>query len=366
MDQILGASISITHSKVPKYNNLQVLRAVAATFVVLYHSQHYLQVFVGPSVVANVFNDNWGFYGVVIFFAISGFLMGGLVHRDDAWTFILHRIVRIYPPYYAAAAVSIALLYFMPWQPVIDKMGMTLVPGFAPGTVGIEWTLVAETTFYIVLFALSFFGLAKWIDCFAGAWLAAILITTLFMPAWQEPINPPAVTFLLSSMNIAFAAGLLLPRLMKTTSMVPMTFLFGVPLAMVTIHSEAATIRWVGGLSSVLLVGCVTQLPQIKGANWLSRLAIKFGDWSYATYLVHCTILWLLFQAFAGYRYPTRIWFLSLVLVAVATCLFGTLDVAVYRLLRKWVNGARDATKRTWGAVYVCAFVLVCAVGVVA
>ncbi|TGP27248.1 MULTISPECIES: acyltransferase [unclassified Mesorhizobium] len=364
MDQVLWERTSKAQQAAKqKYNNIQVLRAVAAGFVALYHSQHYLQVFVGPSIAADAFDGQWGFYGVAIFFAISGFLMGDLIHRNDAWTFILHRAVRIYPPYYMAATLSITLLCFMPWRPEIDMLGMTLVPGFAPGTLGIEWTLVFETAFYVVLFALSWAELAKWVEWFAGAWLAAVLATTVFAPAWQESINPPLTTVLLSSMNIAFAAGLFLPRLMKTVAFWPLTLLIGLPLVVVTIHDNQATLRWAGGLACVLLVGAVAQLPQIEGKNWLSHLAIKFGDWSYATYLLHCTVLWLLFQTFAGYQHPTRIWLLSLVSVALVTWLFGSLDVAAYRLLRRRVNSASDATRRAWGTAYIAAFLLICLAG---
>ena len=365
MDQVLWDRVAGAQQAARlKYTNIQVLRAIAAGFVVLSHSQHYLQIMVGPSIVANVFNGQWGFYGVSVFFAISGFLMGDLIRRSDAWTFILHRAVRIYPPYYVAAALSVASLYFMPWQPAIDRMGMTLAPGFAPGTLGIEWTLVLETTFIVVLLALSLAGLAKWVDWFAGAWLAVLLATTVFMPAWQDLYNPPLATVLLSSINVAFAAGLLLPRLMRTTTFWPLALLIGLPLAVVTIHDAQATVRWAGGLSCVLLVGAVAQLPQIEGKNWFSRLAIKFGDWSYATYLLHCTVFWLLFQAFAGYQHPTRIWLLGLALVALVSWLFGSLDVAAYRRLRNLVNSSTGATKQAWGIAYGAAFVMACAVGV--
>ncbi|MBZ9656087.1 acyltransferase family protein [Phyllobacterium lublinensis] len=101
MDQLRGITASTVRPALVKYNNVQVLRAVAAGFVAIYHSQVYLNMFVGPSAYASLFSSKQlGFHGVIIFFAISGFLMADFVQRTDPWSFILHRIVRIYPPYY--------------------------------------------------------------------------------------------------------------------------------------------------------------------------------------------------------------------------------------------------------------------------
>ncbi|MBZ9656088.1 hypothetical protein [Phyllobacterium lublinensis] len=153
----------------------------------------------------------------------------------------------------------------------------------------------------MVLFLISVAGLAKWIDWFAAGWLVAILLTAMFAPDMQVSINPPLATLLLSSMNVAFAAGLLLPRLMRVITFWPLALMIGVPLIAIGTPDDRATLKWTGGLSCVLFVGAAAQLPQIKNENWFSRLAVRFGEWSYVTYLVHCTVFWLLFQAFAGY-----------------------------------------------------------------
>ena len=176
-------------SRSAKLTNIQVLRFVAASFVVLYHSWYYLGVFVGKPPILDVVNGQWGFYGVAIFFAISGFLMSDLLQKTDCWTFILHRAVRIYPLYY------LVFLAFFPWQAGYDAIGLLLVPaGEHPGPLGIEWTLVYETAFYVLLFVVSFLGLARHVAVAASLWLAAILLTTWFAPEWQNTVALPIQT----------------------------------------------------------------------------------------------------------------------------------------------------------------------------
>ena len=77
--------------------NLQWLRAFAALSVVLYHASVYLDRFVGDDRFLRLFDGRFGLLGVAIFFAISGYLMAEILPRTDPWSFLTHRIVRIYP-----------------------------------------------------------------------------------------------------------------------------------------------------------------------------------------------------------------------------------------------------------------------------
>ncbi|MBZ9655040.1 hypothetical protein [Phyllobacterium lublinensis] len=183
-------------------------------------------------------------------------------------------------------------------------------------------------------------------------------------PELQADINPPLSTLLLSSMNVAFAAGLLLPRLMRMVTFWPIALLIGIPLAFVVPADDWTTLRWTVSLTCVLLVGAAAQLPQITSERWLSKTAIRFGNWSYTTYLIHCTVLWLWFQYFQGYAHPTRIWLFGLVLVAIATAALGWLDVKLYEKLRDVVKYASFDRKRIAGSIYVATFVLFCVLGV--
>ena len=80
--------------------NIQALRAFAAISVALYHTGY------------NLFGVSTDFYGVAVFFVISGFIMCHISMRNgsenDPKIFILHRIVRIVPLYWFCIFCSLA------------------------------------------------------------------------------------------------------------------------------------------------------------------------------------------------------------------------------------------------------------------
>ncbi len=62
-----------------KYKSLQILRALAAIFVVLYHIRGYFIIVDGNTTTFfNLFNEYFSL-GALLFFAISGFLMTYLI-----------------------------------------------------------------------------------------------------------------------------------------------------------------------------------------------------------------------------------------------------------------------------------------------
>src|SRR4029453_6858535 len=94
------------------------IRALAALFVVLHHV--YLSVYdgfptnTGPVVLTPLL---YGHFGVAVFIVVSGFSLGLApakrgweLGRGGYWTFMRRRAWRIIPPYWAALAVSVALV----------------------------------------------------------------------------------------------------------------------------------------------------------------------------------------------------------------------------------------------------------------
>ena len=105
--------------------NLQWLRAFAALSVVLYHASVYLDRFVGDDRFLRLFDGRFGLLGVAIFFAISGYLMAEILPRTDPWSFLTHRIVRIYPIFFIVLG---SLIVARGKLHEYDLWAMTLVP----------------------------------------------------------------------------------------------------------------------------------------------------------------------------------------------------------------------------------------------
>jgi peptidoglycan/LPS O-acetylase OafA/YrhL len=159
---VTGPHLTADDESAPRYRpDIDGLRAIAVTIVVLFH--------------AGVFPFQGGFVGVDAFFVISGFLIGGIVHRDAARgrfsfvTFYARRARRILPALIAmvcaTAAVGLAILSPIEMQRLSDS-GMAALLGvsnlwfrvnttyFSPDAhldpYLMTWSLGVEEQFYLV------------------------------------------------------------------------------------------------------------------------------------------------------------------------------------------------------------------------
>ncbi|XAS71255.1 acyltransferase [Micrococcaceae bacterium Sec5.1] len=134
---------------------LDVIRGIAILFVLLRHA--WPEIFGGAGVV-----------GVVMFFALSGYLITGLLARDIEIfgkvrfrRFYVHRFLRLIPPLVALLAGFALIEGF--WNLLGDRdeiarsvlVAMTYtmnIPGFDHGSAALEhlWTLATEEQFYLI------------------------------------------------------------------------------------------------------------------------------------------------------------------------------------------------------------------------
>jgi peptidoglycan/LPS O-acetylase OafA/YrhL len=167
--------------------NLDLLRATAILMVVAYHVVQWLPI--KPKWL--IYLANPGQYGVNLFFALSGFLVGSLYFRErhghrfvDKTRFILRRITRTVPVYLIALAVSfLGSMVFegeqFEWRYLVFLQNyMKEIPFFK-----VSWSLCVEEHFYALLpFALSLFYILH--KCFGSAPLKIILFALLLLPTY--------------------------------------------------------------------------------------------------------------------------------------------------------------------------------------
>ena len=164
------------HSR-PEVQTLTVVRAFAATWVVIHHFGHH----VTPSFASTFLVS--GTLAVDLFFGLSGFIMV-YVYRDRArfWPFLIRRFARLYPVHLVTLAGVIAMTLVarflgLPTDDPLDpaEIGMNLLMIHGWGTVSVlhlnppSWSISAEFSAY-----LAFPFLARWvyrIDLpFAAGW----------------------------------------------------------------------------------------------------------------------------------------------------------------------------------------------------
>jgi peptidoglycan/LPS O-acetylase OafA/YrhL len=160
-----SASNPGTKGHIPALDGLRGL-AVAAVFAIHYHPNELL----GPSILRMIDRAAFlGWAGVSLFFALSGFLITGILwdslSRPRWWrNFYIRRSLRIFPLYYLVLVIVtvIAIAIHSPWKATakiaIDFLYLTNIPwlwtemfGFPLQSALVHfWSLAVEEQFYLI------------------------------------------------------------------------------------------------------------------------------------------------------------------------------------------------------------------------
>ena len=140
---------------------LDGLRGLAALSVVLFHLTTRFDRVYGH-VTAPLLSHPLGHYGVQFFFGLSGFVIFMTLKRTQRPAdFIVSRASRLFPAYWAAIAITTAVVAFgalpdLRQSPAVVLLNLTMLEGFVgkPYVDGVYWTLTVELAFYVCMFAL--------------------------------------------------------------------------------------------------------------------------------------------------------------------------------------------------------------------
>jgi len=297
-----------------RIDSIQVLRAIAAILVVLYHAQDYLTKYK----LKYGIDDAWlnlvdhlriGQCGVDIFFVISGFIMALITndlhkHKGAIKNFCVKRLIRILPIYWLYTFIMIfAFIFFqqlsysgrsfklneamlslllIPYSPVESISSPLLVPG---------WTLSYEMYFYALISIGLLFSRKQFI---IGLGIL-FLITTIIFPQRHGPISNLTSNPILWE----FYAGSLLFEFYKTSKSLSGIFSICLLIFAITIlglitwssSSKALSLRCIYfGVPALIIVTSFLFLEKTTGyrvPNFLTFL----GDSSYSIYLSHALTL---------------------------------------------------------------------------
>jgi len=335
--------------------SVQALRALAALFVVVFHSTVLLHDKFAPHFVP------WqnGNAGVDLFFVISGFIMvissRRLRAQADGWRrFLEFRLIRVVPMYWLVTLLKLAAVALVPalalhtrptlWNgcaaflffPARDAAGMIRPP------LDVGWTLSYEMLFYMV---------------FAGALYLRVAPLRILVP----------VMLSLSLLSLALPANG--PAFFTLASPLVLEFVFGAALGQAFINgslSRAAASPWtlaiaavgVAGLAFLPLGGIWLRVAfwgsaataalggAILAERWLDpflpRWLERLGEASYALYLTHGFVLPIaaILVAHTGLTGGTRCGVLIVVCVVLSVitamvtyrCIEAPLTVALRRI----------------------------------
>lgn len=340
-------------------HSIQLLRAIAALLVVLFHAQLAMSAqFASPAFASETYLFAFGAVGVHIFFVISGFIMVYTTRTDrnfSAREFLRRRILRIYPMYWVCAALYLVGHYLLGRPYVLsgsDILGaLALFPDNASAIIGPAWTLSFEMFFYLC------FGVAMKFGPTRGLIILGCAFTISITAGFFFPADGALGHLVTNSLLLEFIAGAVIGWLLTTGRLPkrggPIAVLFALALFAAGIaagYDRLPSVAMWGIPSTLLVAGAViweTSHGFTKGLRWLSH----FGNSSYVLYLIHLLVITFTI-ALAPYATAIRTMEPAIAAVAIAgVSLLAAegLHARTERPMTRWLNAffrARAPKKR--------------------
>jgi peptidoglycan/LPS O-acetylase OafA/YrhL len=299
---------------------LDVLRAFAILAVLVSHYGIYFTAWYGVALPFQLAAA--GFFGVELFFVLSGFLIGRLLITSldqgvsaRAWLiFMVRRWMRTLPLY--VVCLLILLFGHIPQSPGLPRdwpWFFTMTQNFAwpmvDNAFSVSWSLTVEEWFYVL-----FSGLLFAIAALAGTRVAlcGTLLVFLAVPTWLRWHLPPSVDWaevtskvviyrldaigfgvLCAWMFARHARPMHYPRLLFAVGLLIIALFWGGVLDHL-LHPPAQLRRTF--IFDVASVGFVLWMPAAAALEWrvprlLAGAARLLSNQSYAMYLTHLTII---------------------------------------------------------------------------
>ncbi|MFA7603254.1 MAG: acyltransferase [Novosphingobium sp.] len=330
------------------FHSIQLLRAVAATLVVLFHTQQsFAHGLSAPLFDQETYLFAFGAVGVHIFFVISGFIMV-LTGRPpgkpyNAPQFLKRRLLRIYPIYWLCALAYVAT-HAAIGRPYDVSPGdfvgaLLLWPGDAARLIGPAWTLSFEMYFYICFGLAMMLSLTRGLIVLGAAFMGAIALGQLL------PDKGSAMWLVTNPLLLEFLAGAAIGWLAHAGRL-PLRWgpaltglgvaLFGAGIV-IGFDRLPSAVSW-GVPSAVLVLGLVSWELRSGAAPAVRRLG-KLGDSSYVLYLIHVLMITLalaLCQTLGlAPAPPLAAGILALLAIPVAEVIHRKVELPMLALLRR-------------------------------
>lgn len=283
--------------------NIQMLRALAALAVVLYHlGPHYRDAGGGFDLLIRI--SEWGFFGVDVFFVISGFVISYTVFPKErsvqgAATFLRHRLARIYLGYWPFGLLA---LYVLPVHSVANLVNVSTFHSLTLTSADImllalpvAWSLAYELYFYALFGLLYSFS-----NTVIKHVLLAIFVLLLGRVLWVQIDPDSRLYFWVSAYLLEFLYGVMIylfQDLLLKRRLIPLSGVLVIGGLMLgtghQLEHDARVLYF--GVSAAAIVVLALQLEQnglFRAPAWL----VTLGDSSYALYLSHLFVITAFYQ----------------------------------------------------------------------
>jgi peptidoglycan/LPS O-acetylase OafA/YrhL len=294
-----------------KNNNLNLLRLIAAFFVLFEHSF----AISGKQNPINFLSEGFGSLGVKIFFVVSGFLIVSSWNSSPkVLPFIWRRILRIFPALIVVVLIAAYILgpilsnlqlkeYLQSPGTSFYLMNIALFPVFAlPGVLetapvphainGSLWTLPLEVMLYVTVLAIGFFSkinksrYSLFLAGYIALYMMAKVSTTNFVyygTDWR--------LFVIYGLYFYVGGYFSVIKYQGNLNINLITLSFFVTVVASTYHSALSDIVQAASISYIVLT---FGLSSSKWGTWINQK----GDFSYGFYIYAFPIQQIIFSCF--------------------------------------------------------------------
>lgn len=364
--------------RMPRLDGLTGLRWWAAFVVFGFHMGVLAPL---PWPVSAVFAQ--GYYGVTFFFVLSGFVLTwSFSPRVSQSTFYWRRFARIYPLHLITLLIAIPVFYNLgfghdaPWvrEPELGILSLSLVllQGWflAPAVLfsgnPAAWTLSCEAFFYALHPYVSRLLSPRAVR---GSLLIAGAVVALMFIVRSLAVALPGSVFALLPLPLLrlpeFVLGMAIawavrcgwrPRLPVWLGLGSLALAIGAVIAVPVLLAGHPALPVIMAFSNeVVAVACALTVLSVavrtmagRSTIFASRVHVRLGEWSFAFYLIHATLVYIVL-AIVGYQEPSWRnlgWFAALLaasLIASAVLHHGV-EKPIERAMRRWKDD-RDARR---------------------
>lgn len=315
------------------------MRGIAAFSVLIFHySLNYDRIyhFASPP----PFQFSIGFYGVHLFFIISGFVISATLQRSEtAWKFWINRTSRLYPAYWIAVCTTFAAVYVfsLPGREVTFfeaaiNLSMLEFAVRIPYVDGVYWTLVIELIFYAIYSSMHFSKLRNY-KIYAFTLLVLLSVATQSITnAFNYEIPLKIRYLILIDYSYLFGAGIALFEI-RNGRCKREAILLLIVSAFAAIYTE----KNIGSFLTIIFIAAIYICTSPKFKFNTSPILLFFGYISYPLYLIHQNIGYIVirYTDSAGYKFWVSIILATIVSIIIATTIHFFIEEPAQKRIRK-------------------------------
>lgn len=328
--------------KLERYQELDALRGIAALLVVFFH--------LTMSVEDNSSFLKLGVTGVDLFFIISGFVIFmSLQNNSNTRVFIINRICRLYPTYWAAVIFTFLIILTLTIYNS-DENVLYLFPKFIINLTmlqfyfnvgdidGTYWTLIIELLFYAFILGLFKSRYLKYFK-FIGVFICSITIISCYYFYDVEQVKNIISWIPLFQFFPLFFSGIIFYKIFNSNEKVYVNYLLIIFCLLCQISLFPYSGRshlYISWADYSIMMGSYFILFSLFVNNrlkmFVNKVTLFFGKISYALYLIHqyisVSIIIPLFYHKLQMNFWCVIFFIDLpIIICIATLITYKLEI---------------------------------------